>query len=157
MSPEAMKLLGGVLMLAACAADGAVRYIADKRSMDTVVGYIELMKYIRMQIDLYLTPLDGIFAKMPTEMLEKCGYHEKKRPRGLRELVIDGCVCRRELEGAVRELGRGYREEELKLCDGCIFLLAEKLEKMKRELPNERRTRTVLELSAASALILLVI
>lgn len=137
-----IKLLGAVLILSVggFAAYSTARY--EKKRLTVIDGWIDLIFYIRAQIDCYLKPLDKILVEGDRTILDAC-----MSPRGARDpqtvltassLYLDGEV-KRLLESFVREIGAGYREEQLRRCDYYTEALRKQRDKIAAELPARRR------------------
>ena len=133
-----IKLLGAglVLSVGVISAFGTVRY--EKKRLSVLDGWIDLILYIRSQIDCYLTPLGDILANGDPSLLRACMSegNETDLEAILRasSIYLDG-NAKRTLEGFVREIGSGYREEQVKHCDYCISVLRRERERMSAELP----------------------
>ncbi len=134
-----IKILGGLLLLLAggMAAFGIVRL--ERKRLSVLDAWLELLGYVRGQIDCFLTPLDEILKSADKALLDACGYSGKE-PLTLAVLWKDSAPypdaeCRRLLASLVRELGAGYKEEQLKRCDYYIDSLRRQRDKMAVELP----------------------
>lgn len=148
-----LKLLGGVMILAAgaLAAVSAVKH--ERRKLSVLDGWIDLIFYIRTQIDCYLTPLNEILAGTDRELLRACMWNGANG--GLDALLQNsqlylGKEARRLLSSFVRELGTSYREEQVKRCDYYIASLRSLREKQLEDLPA--RTRVCVALCLCTAL-----
>ncbi|MBE6589592.1 MAG: hypothetical protein E7643_05380 [Ruminococcaceae bacterium] len=139
----AIKILGALLILSVggIASFASVRY--EKKALLVLDGWIDLIRHIRTQIDCYLTPLD--------EILDGCLHHAKDLPSLYRctSVYLDGNE-RHLIEGFTRDVGAGYREEQLRLCDFCIEELRCRRASRATQLPM--RTRLAVTLSVCIAL-----
>ena len=147
-----IRLAGALLVLAmgALAAYGAAR--AEKRRLEVLEGWVDLIMYIRGQIDCFLTPLDEILQNCDRRVLDACLAPENARDL---ETVLAASLpyldadARHLLERFLREVGTSYREEQLKRCDYYLNALSVLREKRAAELPVRRRLLTSLSLCAA--------
>ena len=133
-----LKFLGALLILSVgiFAAFVSVQY--EKKRLSVVDGWIDLILYIRVQIDCYLMPLGDILSGGDRALFEAC-----MSPSNAADLpaildasgiYLDG-DAKRTLESFVREIGAGYREEQLKRCDFFISSLRTQRERIAAALP----------------------
>ena len=154
----ALKLLGCLLILAsgALAAFSAARH--ERTRLSVLDGWIDLIFYIRTQIDCYLMPLNEILAGADRELLRACMGGESAV--GLSTLLQNSqfylnSEARRLISAFVREIGSSYREEQVKRCDYYISALRGIREKQGEELPARVRVCVALCLCAAFGIAIL--
>ncbi len=135
----ALKILGALIILLSggVGAFSAVRY--ERRRLRVLDGWIDMIRYIRRQIDCYLTPL--------SEILE--AFVPDHTPTDLSVLLDTSLLyldtdSKRLLEGFIREVGGTYREEQLRHCDDCVAELRRKREKIAADLPMRQRLSVTL-------------
>ena len=137
-----LKLFGVLLILSVgiFAAFVSVQY--EKKRLTVVDGWIDLILYIRGQIDCYLMPIGDILSGGDRALFEACmsPANAADLPAILdaSQIYLDG-DARRTLESFVREIGGGYREEQLKRCDFFISSLRTQRERIATELPMRIR------------------
>ncbi len=137
-----IKLLGLTLILTvgSVSAYGAVRY--EKRRLSVLDGWLDLIRYIRSQIDCYLKPIDEILREGDRKLLGAClaPHPTDDLSQILRHssVYLDGESCRL-AEGFVRELGGSYREDQLRRCDYYLEGLRARRERIATELPARIR------------------
>ncbi|MBQ9784733.1 MAG: hypothetical protein IJW29_04450 [Clostridia bacterium] len=142
-----IKLLGAALILAVggFSAFSSARY--EKKRLSVLDGWIDLIVYIRSQIDCFLMPLDAILQNGDRTLLDACMSPDDAVDLGaiLRasSLYLDGEV-KRLLENFVRETGSTFREEQLKRCDYYVSALRTQRERLAAALPARRRLSTAL-------------
>lgn len=154
-----LKFLGALLILSVgiFAAFVSVQY--EKKRLSVVDGWIDLILYIRGQIDCYLMPLDNILSGGDRALFEACmsPSNAADLPAILdaSQIYLDG-DSRHTLESFVREIGSGYREEQLKRCDFFISSLRTQRERIATALPLRTRLCATLCicLSLATAILL---
>ena len=154
-----LKFLGALLILSVgfFAAFLSVQY--EKKRLTVVDGWIDLILYIRGQIDCYLMPLDEILSGGDRALFEACmsPSNAADLPAILNAsgIYLDG-DGKRLVESFVREIGSGYREEQLKRCDFFIASLRSQREKIAAALPlRVRRCATLCICIALATAILL--
>ena len=127
-----LKFLGALLILSVgfFAAFLSVQY--EKKRLTVVDGWIDLILYIRGQIDCYLMPLDEILSGGDRALFEAC-----MSPSNAADLpaILNASGIYLDGESFVREIGSGYREEQLKRCDFFIASLRSQREKIAAALP----------------------
>lgn len=137
-----LKFLGALLILAVgfFAAFVSVQY--EKKRLSVVDGWIDLILYIRSQIDCYLMPLDDILSGGDRALFEACmsPSNAADLPAILEAsgIYLDG-DGKRLIESFVREIGAGYREEQIKRCDFFISSLRTQRERIAAQLPLRTR------------------
>ena len=154
-----LKFLGALLIFAVgiFAAFVSVQY--EKKRLSVVDGWIDLILYIKGQIDCYLMPLDDILSGGDRALFEACmsPSNAADLPAILNasQIYLDG-DAKHTLESFVREIGSGYREEQLKRCDFFISSLQTQRERIATELPMRVRLCATLCicLSLATAILL---
>lgn len=134
-----LKILGVLVVLSVggISAGGSVLY--ERRRLRVLDEWIDLIRYIRSQIDCYLTPLstildDALHESAPTDL---SALLSSTAP------YLDG-EAKRLLVTFTRDIGGGYREEQLKDCDFCIAELRRRREKNAEELPLRQRLSVTL-------------
>lgn len=133
------KLLGSlvILLVGGIGALGSIRY--ERRRLRVLDGWIDMIHYIRGQIDCYLTPLDEIldtFVPTDTPADLTALYNAS--------LLYLDAEAKKLLFSFVREIGGGYREEQLRHCDFCIAELRRRREKISGELPMRQQLAVTL-------------
>ena len=121
-----IKLAGSLLILSAgaVAALGSIR--REKRRVNVLEAWIELLSHIRRQIDLYLMPMEEILAHADRALLA-CLSHPSP-PYTLKGLLaasrddLDEETARR-LSVWIGECGGSYRDKALKHCDDMLTFL----------------------------------
>lgn len=147
-----VKLIGALLILGvgAVSAVSAAKY--EKRKLSVSDAWIDLIFYIRGQIDCYLTPLADILSSGESALLRAClsNGDETDLSAILRSssVYLDG-ESKRLLESFVREIGTSYREEQVRRCDYYITALREQRERIARDAPVRIRLAVTLCLCIA--------
>ncbi|MBQ5773027.1 MAG: stage III sporulation protein AB [Clostridia bacterium] len=154
-----LKLLGSLMILLAGigAALCAVHY--ERTRVRLLDGWIDLILFIRGQIDCYLTPIDEMLRSLDPELLRSC--MGRAGCTSLSELLHQGRLylspeAYRLLSGFVREIGSSYREEQLRRCDYYLEAVHPLREKIAEEQPVRIRLSVTLGicLSIATAILL---
>lgn len=137
-----LKFLGALLILAVGVFAAFVSVQYEKKRLSVVDGWIDLILYIRSQIDCYLMPLDDILSGGDRALFEACmsPSNAADLPAILEAsgIYLDG-DGKRLIESFVREIGAGYREEQIKRCDFFISSLRTQRERIAAQLPLRTR------------------
>ena len=113
-----LKLIGGGIILGVGISSAILGIRRERRKLAILDGWINLISYIRNQIDLYLTPLDEILQKAdPVEI----PISPKGDPITLQSLLRAtawglGEEEKRLVSEFVHEIGNGYREDQIHKC-----------------------------------------
>lgn len=154
-----LKLLGALLILSVGVFSAFVSVQYEKKRLTVVDGWIDLILYIRGQIDCYLLPIGDILSGGDRALFEACmsPSNAADLPAMLEAsgIYLDG-DAKHTLESFVREIGSGYREEQLKRCDFFISSLRTQRERIAAALPMRVRLCATLCicLSLATAILL---
>ena len=154
-----LKLLGALLILSVGIFSAYLSVQYEKKRLTVVDGWIDLILYIRGQIDCYLLPIGDILLGGDRALFEACmsptNAADLPAILGASEIYLDG-DAKRTLESFVREIGTGYREEQLKRCDFFIASLRTQRERIAAALPMRVRLCATLCicLSLATAILL---
>ncbi len=149
-----LKLCGALLILSVGAISAYISVHYEKKRLSVVDGWIDLILYIRGQIDCYLMPIGDILSGGDRALFEACmsPANAADLPAILKSssTYLDG-EAQRLLESFVREIGPGYREEQLRKCDYFLASLRTQRERIAAELPGRVRLSATLCICTALA------
>lgn len=156
-----VKILGSVIIIS-CGV--AFAYLLNGKARTRLIqleGFIELVRYLRAQIDCFSMPIPTALARCPGGVLEKCGVRSCENIRTVRDL-IDECDCSAEeigelMRGFAADVGRGYKYEQLALCDRTIERLEEHRETLAATLPARNKLNGTLCVCFSLAVVILLI
>lgn len=156
----ALSLAGSGLILLASLLLAHSLTAAEKASLVQTEAYLALLRLIRGQIACYSRPFAEICRRIAPQTLAACGL-------GTAGDSLDGMLRQADLflpaeaERIVREfageLGRGYKTEQLAVCDAAIADLDAIAEAARRRLPEKLRLCRVCCVCGGLAVILLLI
>ena len=154
----AIKLLGCALILLAggLTAISLVKY--EKKRIRVLDGWIDLIFYIRSQIDCYLMPIGDILKSADADILKSCGV--SGRCDSIEALYQKSRFylneeAKRLLSSFVKEIGSSYREEQVKRCDYYAAALRNLREKQMEGLPSRLRVCVAISLCGACGIAVL--
>ncbi len=147
----ALKALGALLLLGLGILSARRTVHLSYQRLSRLDAWLELILLIRAQIDCYLTPLDEILKKTDPCLLSACG---KQKADSLPALFAEAAPLlgreeHRLLECFVREIGSGYREEQLKRCDYYLDALRTRRSKLAEAQPGGIKLGVTLSLCAS--------
>ena len=153
-----LKLLGGLLILGAGGLSALTLVRFERKRLTVLDGWLDLLLYVRGQIDCYLMPLDDILASADQVLLQACGAETRITSLPalfkLSSIYLD-IESRRLLSSFVREIGSTYREEQLKRCDYYLEALRARREKIAAELPARMKMGVTVSLCTAIGIAIL--
>lgn len=134
---------------------------AAAESLRQTEGFLQLLRYIRTQVECFALPVSQILARCDRDLLKKCGYIRSIAPKTLSELS-NACEERdRVSAGFFRDFsetfGTGYREEQCQNCDSFIALLDTRRAELQERLPDRKKMNAALCLSGALAAVIVLI
>ncbi len=156
-----LKAVGALMIFCAVAALSLSGSRRDRERLCRIKAQIGFVTFVRDRIDRFLAPISEILREADADML--CNMMlgcdgEFADTEGMRALLRggeyygDGGAV---FDAFLSSLGSSYREGELAGCDICLKELGALSEKLERELPRERKSRTVLLFCLAAALIII--
>lgn len=154
----ALKLLGMLLILLAGALAAVTLAKFEKQKLSVPEAWVDLILYIQSQIDCYLTPLDEILSETDPTVLKECMCRSEHPTL---EDLLDASSpylnrdCSRLLSSFVREIGGGYREEQLRRCEYYIHALRKNCEKISADLPSRVKLNVTLCICTAIGIAIL--
>lgn len=156
-----LKWLGILLIFSCGAAAGAYFCSFFKRRCRQAEGYLALLRYIRLQIECFATPLETIFSSCDRKLLLDCGMRGA-RPRDLSFLLAETDLLLPKnmevvLTDCANDLGGSYRGEQLRCLDYYISRFLPLCEEMKKELPKWEKLAPLLSAAGSAAAVLLLL
>ena len=132
-----------------------------KRALTQAEALISWARYLRSEIECFSMPLPLALSRCPTEIYEKCGYVSDGIPADIGEFIkkcrISDGETFRQLSRFGDDIGKGYRDEQLALCDYFIEAMELRRRQLSEQLPARKKLNSALWLSGALALVILLI
>lgn len=144
-----IKLIGAGMLLACGGLWAGAQTRAERAEITRVAAFGDLFARIGEQIETLCLPLDEILSHTPAEAIAACGCEGVGRAvlRPAAERIED-TAAREILVRAVGQLGRGSREDQVKLCRGTAEALKVRSEKLAGEAERSARARGTLVMTA---------
>lgn len=124
--------------------------------------FLQLIRFIESEISCYQTPLDDIYRRFEGEALHSCGFLSCLREKGMSAALIECraslCFSEQEFQSLLdfsAELGKSYREEQLRGCEYYRRILEEYCTSGREELPV--RLRLCRSLTVTGGLLLVIL
>ena len=131
---------------------------SEGERLEQTEGLIALIKFLRTQIDCFSMPVGEALSRCPREILDRC-VGGGVSPSGAEELLESLRTYDRQTRGIMeqlcRQIGRGYRAEQLALCDGICEQLEQRREALAQQLPLKKKRNSTLCVSGALVLVIL--
>lgn len=155
------KWLGaGILMLSAwLTGTGLIR--EHQNRLRELEALYDMISCIRDNIEHLMKPLPEIFRIYTNPYLETCGFLAEAKKNGLRRAWENHTTsvsgeAGQLIEEFTRNIGNGYRTEELRLCEYTLDRLRKILDHTRTETANQRKLyRSVPMLFALSVILIL--
>ncbi len=127
-----------------------------KKSLCEARCLVRFLRFVRSEIECYGMPTPQILRRCPEEILESLGGSRAKTMAQLAKCctLSDG-ECRAALQGFCAEVGRGYRDEQLTLCDYYIRLCEERVAHIGGALPARKKVNSALCVACSLALVII--
>ena len=146
------KLMGTLILLMASVIYGSKKIAEERRRLREAEALADLVEHISGQIEYTMKPLPEILGAYQSEILASGAFTEVACTYGLGKAwdaygfgigLPDGDF-KRIFRDFTREIGRGYRKEELELCSLTLKQLRTEIDKYKEDsLGREKLYRTL--------------
>ncbi|MBQ8208231.1 MAG: stage III sporulation protein AB [Clostridia bacterium] len=155
------KIIGAVLLLISAFLCSLYLISKEKKHVELLGGFNELIREIYKQIEMLNLPVPEILERADERFLTLCGIREGEAIS--LEKLID--LTENRLDPKEREiimsfasgLGRCYRDEQLRLCKYYSGELESCLAARKNDYPKKRKLIITLTVCAALGIIILII
>lgn len=156
-----LKIIGAVIVIAASAGAGYLMCEGMRERLRAVCALSGFVELVSLNIELYKTPLDEIYALVSDRYLQKCSFTERLDSGVYNAALLSGLLRGEEEKEIIRafgdRIGSGNAEDMVRLCTYTDKRLKSIEEKLRRELPDKQRVyRTISFLAGVSAVIMLI-
>jgi hypothetical protein len=134
----------------------------DKKRLEQLSAYIELIDCTKQQIECYKIPINQIFSQLDATIFQKCGYLINDTPKSFEDL-LDNSDLRLDihaisvLNAFSNKFGSVYFNEQIASCNECSNQLKDLLEKNRAKVSQDIKIRLALCLCFSVSLILMLI
>jgi hypothetical protein len=158
---SSLKIVGAIIIAVSGIVGSYVLNSAARHTLEQIEGFLSLVRHLRNEIECFCMPLPSALARCPREVLVRCGYTASDVPKSVRELV-DGCVVsdgetQKAMLSFASSIGKGYRDEQLGLCDYCIELIEARRQIACEQLPSRIKRNSAVCMCGALAVVILLI
>jgi len=143
------KLLGTGILLGLAFFSSFRKINLEKKQLSSLNAWISLLYYIRGQIDCFSLPLCEILARVDPSILNELGYVDGDVTLATLLEASTPCVPQESLftlRACLSELGKSYREEQVKRCDYYLKQLEKQRDERKTALPSRAKLSVTLNL-----------
>ena len=151
-----MRIIGGCALLLSCALTSSYIISVEKNKIEQIETFISLIKSIRHHIECYSMPIEKILLSNK-DILLRLGVEKdiSSFSQILSECeIMCGEDCKKILNTFADTLGKGYREQQVKLCDATISALEEIKRKLVSAYPSKKKTTIALCFAFGGALLI---
>lgn len=155
----------GSLLLVGLSLYGCYSFsLLEEKRVRQTEGFLLLLRYMRTRISCFRTAREDIYASFENRALSECGFLCALRAHGFAaalermrpQLYLDEEELLL-LSSFGEELGQGYSEEEVILCEGAIKEMEQAMEKRRSEAPRRTRVAHSLVMTGGLALVFLLL
>ena len=153
------KALGAIFLLASAGLAGlwARRFFCLRYKQ--ALGFLTLLQHTRRQIDCFSLPIKQILASCDRELL--CDLGARGEVSDFAELIkgdlyLEEQICEL-LQRFCAELGKGYREDQLRACDYYIDALSPYCNQLREDLVRCEKIAVFLPIAIAAIALLLLL
>lgn len=153
------KVFGSALVVASSAWIAFRINAEEDRKLQRIESYIELMNFIMNSIDCFCIPVGDILHDADSELLLRCGYEKKEKPRSAEDMLFGGDAFGDEellqiMQRFWSSVGRSYRNEEVARCRMAIEELKALFSKRRDERTKKKRTVPALCICSALGIVI---
>ena len=157
------KLIGSIVLVGAGVGSYLEMQKFQKKRVYQLNAFIDLIEYIKNQVECFLLPFDIILRKCDPKILSACGIEcETSTIKSMKELISSTVFyCDDEiveiLTGFADSFGKAYSKEQIASCEYCRSELLKKREKLLEKDSKNKKIQLALCLSISFSLIILLI
>lgn len=116
------RMLGGVCLVSSGLWVYFIRDKFQKRKCIQLDAYINLLKYIKNQVECYMKPIDSILSSCSCELLSLCGISSLGSMSSLEQMLENTSFYIDDdaidvLYRFSKDYGKGYLDEQIKSCE----------------------------------------
>lgn len=156
-----LKIVGAVIVSLSGVGLASLLCASSRAAVTQTEGLCALARYLGGEISCFCMPIPTALSRCPWEILKKCGADARVRYQSVEEL-LDACgiydARTREITSAfAREIGRGYRAEQIALCERTAQMLSQHAQELLARLPTKQRLSGTLSVCSALAAVILLV
>ena len=156
------KLLGASSIICASLIFYFYHQKNEKNKIDQLSAYIDLLEYVKQQIQHYKSPINVIFSDCDHSYLAKCSYLSKTPPVSFTDLLNNSILYLDSesidlLYKFAQGFGALYYDEQIEFCNKYINELKSKREAYKENIARNKKICLALCLCFSVSIILLLI
>lgn len=133
----------------------------SKARLEQVSAFIELISFVRLNIDCYATPMPDILAECDSKLIERCGGENADKSTLANFFDSSDIILPKDAKKAVGEfchtVGKGYKDSEIRMCDSYIIRLEKLREELSAKQPGSEKLSLTMCICIFGTLLLLFI
>ena len=152
----------GAILVAVSGFLGA--YILNSRAKSAIAqidGLIMLVRHIKNEIECFCVPIPTAFARCSCEIYERCGLRGEGAPTDADSFFAACAITDSQAKEQMRRfwgsLGRGYRDEQVSLCDLCVSALEARRRELVSQLPSKIKVNSSLCVCSSLLVVILLL
>ena len=157
-----MKILGMVLLFAACSFAGIISAAQKADTIKYIEALISLVSFIKFKISSCRTELNEIYGEFENEYMKKCGSLQILRDKGFKEALIYSDKRTKLPENEARtlrefaeKLGSSDVQDQLETLDATMMLLSDCRDELKEKYPSQKKLYVSLGMLAGALAVII--
>ncbi len=157
-----MKFSGAASMVFAAVFYGFIKIRDVRRGICELSAFCELVKYIGDNIEHFMKPIPDIITSYSNAYLDSCGFLPDARMHGLynaweaSDFILND-EARSLLDEFFLSVGKGYVDDELRLCEYTSKRLCAVLDSVRISAKDKERIYKTIPLMLAASVVLILI
>ncbi len=136
------KIAGAILIILCSVGVAYILCANQEKKYRRLCAYIDLIRYIKVQIDCYCATLGEILTRCDKDLLLGCGCSYTVLDFSALLNNSDLCLDERAVKLLYNfdgEIGKGYKSSQIAVCDYYIKELSQIKDEAEKKLPNSKR------------------
>jgi len=157
-----IKYIGAGVLLISAVLYGYTMIRRERVKVVEISSFCELIKFIRDNIKYKMVTLPVIFSEYHGAYFEKIGFIEAIRNFGIKRAWAEfSWVMEKDeialIDSFVKNIGSGYRDDEIQLCEYTLERLEDAIESKSSDLKNKEKIYRTIPLMLALSVMLIIL
>ena len=150
------KIIGSLCLLISSLFTAFLMVEREKKKRAQLRRFIDLIRYIQRSIEAFNLPLGEIIKRVDTVLVSDCEISAGDFIKPKSELLVSE-KDEKSIKEFFSSIGKGYRDEQIKLCSYYVDELEDSLSQTEADFPKKRRLTYTLSICAALGAIILML
>jgi len=136
------KIFGAILILLCSTTLAIILCANEDKKHKRLCAYIDLLRYIKVQIDCYCATLEEIMRRCDGGLLAECGCTVPVSDFSSLLRESDMCLDEKAVQllyNFENEIGKGYKSSQIAVCDYYVNELCQLRDKSAAKLPSSKK------------------